>query len=100
MFSLTLEPFRCPLVISQVGHKRLQTSAIVVLHPPLLVLGKHTTNDHLGLDRYTGESLKTEPVDVVGLGFDSYSSHGESGFNTNAELSGKVWERRSMTAFT
>ena len=34
-----LEPLRSPLVISQVGLELLQTSAIVILHPLLLVLG-------------------------------------------------------------
>jgi len=88
--SLTLEPFRCPLVISQVGHKILQAPAIVILHPPLLVLGKHTALDHLGLDRYTGESLKAEPTVVVGLGFGTDSSYDEGRFDTDTELSGEV----------
>jgi len=87
---LTLEPFRCPLVVSQVGHEALPTSAIVILHPLLLVLGKHTTLDHLGLDRYTGESLKAKPAAVVELWFDPDSLHDEGGFDMDTELSGKA----------
>jgi len=68
----------------------LEAPAIMILYPLLLVLEKHTTLDHLGLDRYTGESLKAEPTFVVGPGFVLDLSHGEGGFDTDTELSGKV----------
>ena len=87
MFSLTLEPFRRPLVVSQVGHEMLQAPAIVIFHPLLVFLGKHITLDHLGLDRYTGESLKAEPTVAVGP---TDLSNGEGGFDSDTELSGKV----------
>ena len=89
---LTLEPRQCPLVISQVGLELFQASAIVILHPLLVVLGKHIALDHLGLDRYIGKSLKAEPAAVVEIGFGTDSSYGEGRFNPDTELSGKTWE--------
>lgn len=95
---LTLEPRQCPLVISQVGLELFQASAIVILHPLLLVLGKHTILDHLGLNGDTGEPLKTEPALAVKLAFGLDSSHGEGGFYPDTELSRKVWGRVSVTS--
>ena len=89
-FSLALEPPHSPLVISQVGLELLQASAIVVLHPLLLVLSKHTILDHLGLDGDAGESLEAEPALAVELAFGLDSSYGEGRFDADTEFSGKV----------
>jgi hypothetical protein len=69
----------------------LQASAIVILHPLLLVLGKHTILDHLGLDRDTGKSLEAEPGLAIGLAFGLDSAHSEGGFDADTPLSGKIW---------
>jgi len=89
-FSLTLEPPLRPLVFTQVRFKLLVASAIVVLHPLLLVLGEHTILDHLGLDGDTGKSLEAEPTLAVELVFGFDSSNGEGGFDADTPLSGNV----------
>lgn len=89
---LTLEPSQRPLVFSQVGFEPLKASAIVILHPLLLVLGEHTVLDHLGLNGNTGKSLETEPTLAVELVFGFDSSHDEGGFDADTPLSGKICE--------
>ena len=87
--SLTLEPLQRPLVIPQIRLEKLQTLAIVILHPLLLVLRKDTTLDHLGLDGYPGKPLEAKPAAVVEFGFDLDSLHGEGRFDADTEF---FWE--------
>jgi hypothetical protein len=88
--SLTLEPSQGPLVISQVRFELFQASAVVILHPLFLVLGKHTILNHLGLNGDTSKALEAEPAVAVELVFGLDSPHDESGFDADTKFSGNI----------
>jgi hypothetical protein len=88
---LTLEPPQGPLVVTQVGLESLVASAVVILHPLLLILVEHTVLDHLGLNGDAGKALETEPAIAVELVLGLNSSHGEGGFDADAPISRRVY---------
>lgn len=87
---LTLEPFQRPLVVPQVGFELVKASAIVILHPLLLLLGDHTILDHLGLDGDAGKSLEAEPAVAVELVPGLDSAHSEGGFDPDTPFARKI----------
>lgn len=89
-FGLTLEPSLRPFVVTQVGFELLQASAIVILHPLLLVLGKHAILNHLGLNGDAGESLKAKPAFAVEIVFGLDPSHRKSRFDTDTPPPWKI----------